>query len=444
MADFAFGMDENISLGMDSSNYDYDLSDAFKYPIQIEIFISLFVWSVSLLTVIGNTLVFASFARDPELRAKVSNLFILNLALADFIVGTVSLPLSNLWRHYGNWPFGETICKFWMIFNYTACTQSAIAIMLISLDRYLMVAMKLRHRTFMDRWKAGFSIVFTWLTSFIFFTIPFIAFDTQGPGSWVNYSVTCDVAVLYFLPYIIACIIYIIFLPASLLIFFNLKLFFNIRKRSRGLLIHPRQVAPLNTVADQRQEHLLPSQSKDCVSEPKGTEKGDTTMLNMKNKTGGPGIQANSEHDYRDAPDYNPRNDGTLTEHNGSRDVIDDKRGAIPLAQYNSNRNLRVEQGVAIQRAASENRRALKKDRKAATTLSVLVIVYLLCWLPYCITTLIYFFGFYISLTAWNIVYYLVWLNSGLNPCLYAITNPKFRKNFLDLLFIWKTACQPR
>ena len=277
MTDLAFRMDEKISLGMDSSSYDYDLSDAYKHPIQIEVFISLFVWSVSLLTVTGNILVFVSFARDPELRAKVSNLFILNLASADLLVGTNSLTLNNLWRYYGNWPFGESLCKFWLILNYTACTHSAFAIVLISLDRYLMVKMKLGYPTFMNRWKAGFSIVFTWIISLLFFAVPFIGFDALGPGSWVNYSVTCDAAVLYFLPYNIVAIIYVIVIPGFLLVFFNLKLFLNIRKRSGGL-IRSRKVAPLNAIGDELQEHLQPSQSKDHVFELKGTETRDTTV----------------------------------------------------------------------------------------------------------------------------------------------------------------------
>ena len=431
---------------MDSSSYDYDLSDAFKHPIQIEIFISLFVWGVWLLTVTGNILVFVSFARDPELHARVSNLFILNLALADFIVGTSSLTLYNLWRYYGNWPFGKSLCKFWLILNYTATTQSVYAIVLISADRYLMVKMKLGYRTFMNRWKAGFSIVFTWVTSLMLFAVPLIGFDALGPGSWVNYSVTCDAAVLYFLPYSIVAFTYVIVIPGCLLVFFNLKLFLNIRKRSGGL-IRSRQVAPLNTVADQLQEHFQPSQSKDHVSEFKGTETMNANVSAMNNKTCDPVIQANSEHDHRDAVDQKPRNDVTLTGYNGNRDAIDGNREAVALAGHaghSRNRDSRTQQDVAIQRAARKNRWALKRDKKAATTLSVLVLIFLICWLPYCVTNVIYLLDHFVSLTVWSAVYYLVWLNSGLNPCLYAITSPKFRKNFLDLLCIWKRYCKPR
>ena len=452
MGDSVFKMDENISLGMDSSSYDYDLSDVFKHPIKIEIFISLFVWSVWLLTVTGNVLVFASFARDPELRAKVSNLFILNLAFADFIVGTNSLTFNNLWRYYGNWPFGESLCKFWMIFDYTATAQSAFAIVLISLDRYLMVTMKLRYRTFMNRWKAGFSIIFTWITSLMFYAIPFIGFDIWGPGSWVSYSLTCEVAVLYFLPYNIVEIIYAFGIPLCLLIFFNLKIFLNIRKRSGGL-IRSREVTPLgsgsavNTVADQLQERLQPLQLKDYVSELKVTDTTHKAVSAMNDiKTCDPVFQANSQHDCRDTVDYKPRNDTTLAGHQGSRDATDssDREAVmVALAGHNSYRDARTQQEVAVQRTARKNNWVLKRDKKAARTLSVLVVVYLICWLPFYVTLLCIYYEKDTSWTVRNAVYYLVWLNSGLNPCLYAVTNPKIRKNFLDLLCIWKRSCEP-
>ena len=417
-----FTLDENITMGEDYSSYEYDLSDAFKHPIQIEIFISLFVWSVSLLTLTGNILVFASFARDPELRSKVSNLFILNLASADFMVGVNSLTLNNLWRYYGNWPFGEGLCKFWLIFDYAATLQSTLAIVLISLDRYLIVTMEVQYRTFMDRQKAGLSIAFTWISSVLFFAVPIIGFDTWGPGSWVNYSVTCDVAVLYEFSYNIITIVYAFVIPGCLLIYFNLNIFMNIRRRSSGL-VRSRKIVPLeptiSTVPDPLQEHSQPRSSKATVPEP--NEGIDTTAKDVKGR--------NDKISETVAP------------------AVDSKiKDTVASAGHNPNRDARAQEEVEIQKVARDRRRALKRDKKAATTLAMIVIVYVICWLPYYVTQLIYVYyekNYYISWRVWNAVYYLVWLNSGLNPCLYAIASPKMRKNFLELLCIWKTFCKP-
>ena len=87
-----------------------DNSDVvLKHPICIEILISAFVWGVSFLTIAGNVLVLEFFARDAQLQSKPGNLFLLSLALADLIVGLISLTFNNLWRYYGNWPFGKQL-----------------------------------------------------------------------------------------------------------------------------------------------------------------------------------------------------------------------------------------------------------------------------------------------------------------------------------------------
>ena len=273
----------------------------------------------------------------------------------------------------------------------------------------------------------------------------------------MNYSVTCDVAVLYVLPYNIVTVIYAFGIPGCLLIFFNLKIFLNIRKRSGGL-IRSRQVVPLglgsrviNMVAEQLQERLQPSQSKEHhVSELKGTDTRDKAVTAVNDKTCDRVIQANTQHDCRNAVDYKPRNDATPAGHHSNRDAISssDREAVVQAAGHNSNRKGRAQQKVAIQRAARENRCVLKRDKKAARTLFLLVVAFLICCLPFYVTQLIYVYhvyyekDYYISWTIWNALYYLVWLNSGLNPCLYAITNPKIRKHFLGLLCICKRSCK--
>ena len=418
----AFTLDENATFGEDDTSHDYDLSDAFKHPIQIEIFISLFVWSVTLLTVTGNLLVFASFARDPGLRSKVSNLFILNLASADFVVGFLVLTLNNLWRYYGNWPFGEGLCKFWLIFDRAATLQSTLAIVLISLDRYVMVTMELQYRTFMNRRKAGLGIAFTWISSVLFFAVPIIGSDTWSPGSRCNYSVTCDVAFLYILSYNIITIVCAFVIPGCLLIFFNVKIFLNIRRRSGGL-IRSRKVAPtepaISMIADPLQEHSQPRSSKSL--NPETNEGMDSSATDVK--------AANKKTRETVVPE------------------VDSKiRYAVASAGHNPNRDARALEEVEIQKVARDRRRALKKDIKAATILAMIVIVYVICWLPFYVTQMVYVYDeeyYDISWRVWMAVYYLIWLNSGLNPCLYAIAIPKMRKNFLELLCIWKTFCKP-
>ncbi len=357
-------MDPNTtSYNIGSSSYEhlFDLSDAFKHPLHTEVFISAFVWSVWFFTLAGNLLVFVAFVKNPQLRGKPCNLFILNLALADFIVGSFSLTLQNLWRIYGNWPFGEIICTIWMVFNYGATLQSTFAIVLISMDRYLLVKMKLNYRTFMTHRKAWMLIAVSWFCSMMFYAVPIVGHPLWAPADpWgPNFDVACWSGVLYVFPYTIATILYGFVFPGILLVFFNTMVFLNIRKRSSGL-VRSHQVAP-------------------------------SVDSNV------PPIQA---------------------------------------------RDAEAQEEVVIQQVLRGKRLELRKDKKAAGILAMIVIAYIICWLPYYTLQLIYVFHDYeTSAQTWTAVFYVTWSNSALNPLLYAIASPKMRQTIKEVLCIWKR-CQ--
>ena len=347
--------DVSVRDSSSSSSYEYDLLDAFKHPIQIEVFISAFVWSVSFLTVTGNVLVLSSFARDVRLRSKVCNLFLFNLASADLIVGVISLTFNNIWRYYGNWPFGETLCRLWLVVDYTATLQSTFAITLISFDRYLMVILEVRYQAFLTRRKAVVCIILTWVTALMFYGIPILGYDHwNSKYPLVNYSVTCEFAVLNIFSYNVIILIVAFTIPGILLVYFNVMVFMDIRKRSQGLVrsgkVAPMQISTIST--------------------------------------------------------------------------------AYPLQDSSQCAHHRM---VA--------KRKLRRDKKAAMKLAMIVITYVICWLPYYITQLIYVAynkDKNISWRVWMAVYYMVWLNSALNPCLYAIASPRMRGNFYALLFCGK------
>ncbi|XP_009303914.4 trace amine-associated receptor 13c-like [Danio rerio] len=64
-----------------------------------------------------------------------------------------------------------------------------------------------------------------------------------------------------------------------------------------------------------------------------------------------------------------------------------------------------------------------KSESKAALTLGIIVSVYLLCWIPYYICSLTV-----ISSTAINVLIWAVFANSGVNPLVYALFYPWFKK----------------
>lgn len=79
-----------------------------KFTLFQQILIAWAATCLGLLTLIGNVLVMISFKIDKQLQT-ISNYFLFSLAVADFLIGTVGMPLSTVYLLAGYWPFGKSI-----------------------------------------------------------------------------------------------------------------------------------------------------------------------------------------------------------------------------------------------------------------------------------------------------------------------------------------------
>ena len=100
----------------------------------------------SLITVGGNLTVILSFALERSIR-QPSNYFIASLAVSDFLIGTVSMPLYSVYIFTDKtWLFGELLCDLWLSLDYSACLCSIYTVFCITVDRFCSIRMPARYR----------------------------------------------------------------------------------------------------------------------------------------------------------------------------------------------------------------------------------------------------------------------------------------------------------
>jgi muscarinic acetylcholine receptor M3 len=116
---------------------------------------------LSILTVAGNVMVMISFKIDKQLQT-ISNYFLFSLAIADFAIGLISMPLFSVTTLLGYWPLGPLICDTWLALDYLASNASVLNLLIISFDRYFSVTRPLTYRAKRTTTRAAIMIGAAW------------------------------------------------------------------------------------------------------------------------------------------------------------------------------------------------------------------------------------------------------------------------------------------
>lgn len=122
-------------------------------------------------TLLGNILVCSAVLRFRHLRTKVTNIFIVSLALSDLFVAVLVMPWKAVAEVAGYWPFG-TFCNIWVAFDIMCSTASILNLCIISVDRYWAISSPFRYERKMTQRVAFVMISITWTLSVLISFIP--------------------------------------------------------------------------------------------------------------------------------------------------------------------------------------------------------------------------------------------------------------------------------
>ncbi|XP_076335613.1 orexin receptor type 2-like isoform X2 [Tachypleus tridentatus] len=153
-----------------------ELIEAYIFPTRYEWTLIFFHFCVFVVGLVGNALVCISVYRNSTMQT-VTNYFIVNLAVADFLVILICLPPSVLWDVTETWFFGSVMCKLVLYLQSVSVSVSVLTLTFISVDRWYAICYPLQFKS--STTNAKVIIIFIWTISFLLVIPDAIVLNTQ-------------------------------------------------------------------------------------------------------------------------------------------------------------------------------------------------------------------------------------------------------------------------
>ncbi|CAC5383070.1 NPFFR2 [Mytilus coruscus] len=140
-----------------------------------------FVYGLIFVTaLIGNCLVICVVCKNPGMR-NVTNVFIVNLAVADILVTLFCTPLTLLDNIYTGWRFGAFTCKTTPYIHHVSVCASVNTLAAIAIDRYSAICNTWRSK--INTCTSRAMISFIWLMAVVL-ALPIVFFYEKFDGEF--------------------------------------------------------------------------------------------------------------------------------------------------------------------------------------------------------------------------------------------------------------------
>ncbi|XP_006170528.1 histamine H3 receptor [Tupaia chinensis] len=394
---------------------------AGHFSAPVTVLLAVLMALLALATVLGNALVVVAFAVDRSLRSR-GNFFFLNLAVADLLVGGFCIPLYIPYVLTGKWKFGKGLCKLWLVTDYLVCTASVFNIVLISYDRFLSVTRAVTYRAQKNMTRdAILKMVLVWMAAFLLYGPAIISWEYVAKRSILPRG-ECYAEFCYNWYFLMTASIIEFFTPFISVTYFNLSIYINIQKRTS---------LRNNNFARSQNGMEMNFQER---------EKKHVFFVKPAERNG------------------KKRDQGFSLRHQVLSSEVPETQDLPPLevdlgtkSQQGWQNHCRVSENVCnvLRQPDLSNTVAsclqLSRDKRVAKSLAIIVCVFGLCWAPY--TFLMIIRAACHGTCVWHVFYetffWLLWVNSAINPILYPLCHMSFRKAFIKLLCPGKAKIHP-
>ncbi|ESO94526.1 hypothetical protein LOTGIDRAFT_62145, partial [Lottia gigantea] len=147
---------------------------------------------VGFVGIIGNLMVIYIILSDRKMRKSVTNMLILNLALADSIIMLFGVPEIVLFMLNKGWLLGLVMCKLQRTLLVCGLYSSVLTLVAVCVERYIAIVFPIRAHLLCTKRRILMVIVLIWILS-VLCGIPTTIFNTVAssfPGSHVKFCMT--------------------------------------------------------------------------------------------------------------------------------------------------------------------------------------------------------------------------------------------------------------
>ncbi|XP_074028551.1 probable G-protein coupled receptor No18 isoform X2 [Leptinotarsa decemlineata] len=390
------------------------------------------------IVIFGNTLVILAVITTRRLRT-VTNCFVMSLAVADWLVAVCVMPPNVVYTLMGTWQLGGFFCDVVLYLDVMLCTASILSLCAISVDRYLAVTQPLRYsRNRRSKRLALSMILVVWLSSALISCPPIFGWyepDRHSDGTCA-YNKNPG--------YVIFSAMGSFFIPMIVMLYVYVKISCVVAQRHDQLAhidtAHPRKGAKL--ILNTREESDVDRISSECEEANLKCSRyyhhinacHSPEVLNHKNHNDQPKKTVTPTRSLRSNINYSFAH---VHEPLSSSRQASLYRASFPLRTRPESLNLDASM-LNFEPASRDSYlqvSSFRRETKTAQTLSIVMGGFIACWLPFFILYLLTPFIHTNEFTAIIMSYltWLGWLNSAINPFIYAFYSPDFRIAFWRL-----------
>ncbi|XP_041107631.1 trace amine-associated receptor 13c-like [Polyodon spathula] len=144
-----------------------------------------------LVTIFGNMVVMISISHFKQLHTP-TNMLVLSLALADFLLGVCVMPFSMIRSVETCWYFGDVFCLLHSSFDMFLTSVSIFHLISIAVDRYYAVCDPLHYSSKITIPIAWLMVAISWVISAIYtYSLLYSKANIQGLEEYIS-SVSCE------------------------------------------------------------------------------------------------------------------------------------------------------------------------------------------------------------------------------------------------------------